>query len=159
MVFNSVGDATRCWIKGRKFSLAGMLGDMFGAASAAPSTANLGNNSDNADSAADGGSGKDGVAGGAAAAEGLPEGGSESDDEDTRQLRSMMGKLALSATDASTGSFKSASSGGCSAEGSGTGGLSAAQFEGGSMVICRLAPQDYHRWEEGFHSLLRQSRG
>lgn len=27
MVYSSVGDATRCWIKGRRFSLAGLLGD------------------------------------------------------------------------------------------------------------------------------------
>ena len=26
-MFDSVGDATRCWIKGKQFSLAGLLGD------------------------------------------------------------------------------------------------------------------------------------
>ncbi|EFN59934.1 hypothetical protein CHLNCDRAFT_16852, partial [Chlorella variabilis] len=35
-VFNSVDDATRCWIKGKKFSLAGMLGDAGAAAAASP---------------------------------------------------------------------------------------------------------------------------
>jgi phosphatidylserine decarboxylase len=49
----------------------------------------------------------------------------------------------MSFATAASGQAGAAEDGG---DGDGSGQLTAADFEGGSLAIFRLAPQDYHRW-------------
>ena len=157
MVFASVDDATRCWIKGRKFSLAGLLADPTGAAAVAPSpdstsskAARSSKASSGAAAPAIGGGAAMPAAGSRAAAPAagsgaaLPAGDSgmagAADGNDASNGSSNGGN------DGSNGDSSSEDKAGAAAAGcpSATAGL-AQQFSGGSMAIFRLAPQDYHR--------------
>lgn len=183
-VFDSLSDATRCWIKGRRFSIAGLLADPTAAPPAAskaaaahtrePSTGDdsLSVSSTNASTSANAsGTGLVGVAASvdsdvaaasaaAAAYSGAGGGGSGvaaaarnalDTDSDVRALLAGTAALGIGGGGGSGSAAKASSQGGSAAAagGAGTAGLAAA-FEGGSMAIFRLAPQDYHRsvWGE-----------
>lgn len=144
IVFASVGDATRCWIKGRKFSLAGLLADTTAAAVVAPSPDSISGKAARASKASNGAAtpapdssvaapaGDEGNATSSAAAH-----DKEGSAADGKGSSSSLGGSSGEATEPAAAA---AGAGVLSA----TAGL-AEQFSGGSMAIFRLAPQDYHR--------------
>lgn len=135
-MFASVDDATRCWIKGRKFSLAGLLADPTVAGGVAPSPDSSSSKAARGSSKASSGTATPTPAAASGAAMPAGDGGAASA-ADAKGSSSSMG--------GSSGEAEGAAAAGAL---SATAGL-AEQFNGGSMAIFRLAPQDYHRWELG----------
>lgn len=144
IVFASVNDATRCWIKGRKFSLAGLLADPTAAAVVAPSPDSSSGKAGRASKASSGAAtpAPDSSVAAPAGAEGnaTSSAAAESKEGSAADGKGSSSSLGGSNGEATEPAVAVAGAGVLSA----TAGL-AEQFSGGSMAIFRLAPQDYHR--------------